>query len=102
MPGINLHLILKIFIGLIIGTILGFIIYILTISNYFIKINVKVIKTIKLIVIKIIWIIVYPLKLLLKPISFVIINITNFDKKIKNIIKKSYGKKDFKNKCRKI
>lgn len=83
----------------IIGLILGIIIYMLAISKHFININVKIISFIK----KIFKILSYPIKLilnilrkiLLKPISFFVINIkkinknfsTFYIKKTKNIIK---------------
>jgi len=97
----------------LIGLLLGILIYMLTISKYFIKANVEIINLIK----KIFF---YPLKLiwnllnkLLKPFSFVVINIRsifknicrkmfNMTKKVKNKEKITYGKKDFKKKCRKI
>lgn len=97
----------------IIGLLLGVLIYMLTISKYFIKINVFIISLIKKVIlypINLIWNI---LKKILKPFSFIVINIRkefkkicrkmfNIAKKVKKIEKIAYGKKDFKNKCRKI
>lgn len=69
----------------IVGLIIGITAYLLTISKYFIKLNVILVKFFKNIII-------YPLKLFFKPISFVVINIrkniTKFDKKIKESPKK--------------
>lgn len=97
----------------VIGLILGILLYMFTISKHFIKISVNIINILKKIII-------YPIKLtlniirkILKPFSFVVINIRkhitnisnkliNLDKKFKNIKKITYGKKDFKKKCRKI
>lgn len=94
----------------IIGILLGILIYMLTISRYFIKISVDIIKFLKKILL-------YPLKSvwnilvkIIKPFSFVVINIRktfkDFCKKMFNITKKvkkyTYGKKDFRKKCRKI
>lgn len=75
----------------IIGIFFGIIIYMLTISRYFIKINVKIIEVIK----KILF---YPIKIITnlinkatKPISFIVINIRkickNFVTKEINMIK---------------
>ncbi len=102
----------------IIGLALGIIIYILTISRYFIKINVKIVTLIKNIVLKISNIVLFPIKKILKllrkiffkPISFCIINIrkkvTNFYNKNQNIIKSNKNnvketkfKKIFRKKC---
>ena len=82
----------------IIGIIMGVVIYILTISKYFIKINVNIINFIKKILL-------YPIKLictilskLLKPFSFIVININNiFQKNVEKCLK---NKKDMK-KCKK-
>ena len=55
----------------IIGLILGIIIYMLTISKFFIKINIRIIEMLKKIL-------VYPLILsgkIIRPISFIVINI---------------------------
>ena len=76
------------------AVILGIIIYILSISSYIIKINVKIINYFKIIIIKAFKIISIPFtyiikilrKLFFKPISFIIINIkkfsTNYSKKL--------------------
>lgn len=81
------------------GVFLGCLIYMLLFSKYFIDINVKIIMIIKNIVIKILTIITFPLKLIIKfirkiffkPINFVTINIKKIElksqKKIKNILK---------------
>jgi len=97
----------------IIGLLFGIILYMLTISKYFIKANVAIIKLIKKVII-------YPIKLIwnllnkiFKPFSFIVINIRKilndfcrkmFDlrKKLKKTEKNIYGKKDFQKKCRKI
>ena len=68
------------------AVLLGIIIYILSISSYIIKINVKIINCIKFIIIKIWNIISIPFtyiikilrKLFFRPISFIIINIKKF------------------------
>lgn len=85
--------------------ILGLIIYMLTISKYFIKINVKIIVTIKQTIMKIISIILYPikklldilkeyvLKALLKPFRILTINIKNIHIS-KNNVKSHFKKKD--------
>lgn len=89
--------------------ILGLSIYLLTISKYFIKFNVKIITTIKKIVIKIFSFILYPIrivknfiiKLLLRPFRILTININNILKtrklkiKAKKSKKKKHNKKDF-------
>lgn len=108
----------------ILGLLLGIGIYMLTISRYFIKINVKIITFFKEMIKKVVTIILYPFHLLLhilknifgKPISFLVINVknisTNFNKKVikgfKNIKnakktkKTANKKKEFRGKCRKI
>lgn len=76
----------------IIGLIIGFILYMLTVSKYIIKSSVSVILFFKNIINKIFKIIIYPIKMIFKPISFVIINLKNItksDKKIKNNINNS-------------
>lgn len=77
----------------IIGLVLGIIIYMVAISKYFIKINVTIINFLKNIVtypIKLIWNL---LKKILKPFTFIIINIrkfsTNFCTKMLDATKKS-------------
>jgi len=79
----------------IIGLITGVLIYMFTISKYFIKINVKILTFFKNIILKILSFTLFPIKqllkvlrkIVLKPISFCIINIrknfTNCYKKIK-------------------
>lgn len=79
------------------GIILGVAIYILLFSKYFIKFNVKLINILKKIILKTLNIIIYPLKILkkniIKPISFITINIrksiTKFYKILSNIKLKS-------------
>ena len=89
--------------------ILGISIYLLTISKYFIKFNVKIITTIKNIIIKVFSLILYPivmiknfiLKLVLRPFRILTININNVIKtkkskiKTKKIKNKEKNKKDF-------
>lgn len=73
--------------------LLGIIIYMLSLSSYVIKINVKIIITIKNIIRKIFGILIFPIKTILvfirkiffKPISFVIINIKKI---LQNFLKK--------------
>jgi len=84
---------LYIFLGIILG---GFV-YVITISKFFININVIIIKTVKKTLINIIKMIILPFKILFKylrklffkPISFFCINFkkisTNFTKKFNNI-----------------
>lgn len=88
-----------------ISIILGVVLYNLTISKFFIKINVAIVKCVKAVINKILAVIIYPIKIFFKlikkifnkPFTLVIINI----KKIKNIIlkekikKQSTKKKDF-------
>ena len=81
------------------GVFLGCLIYMLLFSKYFININVKVILTLKKIIIKIISIIIFPInmiiklmkKIFFKPINFITINIkkskSSCQKKIKNVLK---------------
>lgn len=85
---------------IIIGLLLGILIYMLTISKYFIKINVTIITFIKNIIIKVINVILYPFKIIFKivkkiffkPFTFFVINIKkkcgDFCKKTKNNLKK--------------
>ena len=90
--------------------IIGFIIYILTISKYFISINVQIIEFFKMIIKQFLMIIFYPFKLIFKtlkriifrPITFITINIFNiFRKNVKNFNlfnknkKNTSQKKDF-------
>ncbi len=72
----------------LIGLLFGIITYLLTISKYFIKINVSIIKVIKKIL-------SYPIKIIckiFKPFSFIVINIrkilSNYWSKILNMTKK--------------
>lgn len=79
--------------------IIGVISYMLLLSSYVIKVNVKIINILKKIVLKIFAILALPLKFIfefikkifLKPISFIIINIrkisTNFFKNIIKVLK---------------
>lgn len=77
------------------AVILGFVLYICTISSYLIKINLKIINVIKRIFLKLFEIIYKPLiktfkilkKVIFKPILFVIINIRKNIKNIKNRLK---------------
>lgn len=90
--------------------ILGFALYILTISKFFIKLNVKIITILKKIISKILKVILYPFKFLIKllkkiifkPITFITINvfkIFNKNVKISNLFSKNKKntsqKKDF-------
>lgn len=82
-----------------IAVLLGLIIYMLSISTYIIKVNVKIINFFKTIILKIISIILIPFKYIVKifrkiffrPVSFIIINIkkfsTNYLKKLSNKMK---------------
>jgi len=90
----------------IVGLLVGVIIYILSISKFFIKINVTIITFIKSIIYKIIKIILYPIKFILKiirkmftPFTFFVINIK---KTIANFNKKLIKKAKMKNKSEKI
>ena len=81
------------------GVFLGCLIYMLIFSKYFININVKIILVLKKVIGKILSIIIFPIKKIIKfikkiffkPINFVTINIkkftTNYQKKIKNVFK---------------
>lgn len=78
---------------------LGSLIYMLIFSKYFIEINVKIILIFKNVIEKILAIIIFPIKIIMKfmkkiffkPIKFITINIkntkANCQKKIKNILK---------------
>lgn len=83
---------------LFLGILLGIIFYILSISKYFIKVNVFIIDTIKTVLGKTIAIILYPIKQVLKlilfrPISFVFINLKKlYIQNITKIFKKSTKK----------
>ena len=84
---------------MLIAVLLGLIIYMLSISRYIIKVNVKIINFFKTIILKIISIILIPFKYIVKifrkiffrPVSFIIINIkkfsTNYLKKLSNKMK---------------
>ena len=91
-----------------IGILIGCIVYMLTISNYFIKISVIVVKVAKNVIGKIISIVILPFKLILKPIKFITINVKKVIKRQINSIntKKiqffSKFKKDFRKKSRNI
>lgn len=83
-----------------IGIFLGVIIYMITFSSYIIKINVKIILTIKAIIKKIFGILITPFiyiikifkKIFFKPINIFLINFKNFSTKklikSRNIVKK--------------
>ena len=108
----------------ILGLLSGILIYILTISHYFVKVNVTILTFCKTILAKILKIVFYPFSILFrffkkvigKPFSFLVINIcklsTNFNKKITEKVKKKKKtkkvkenvkkKKEFHKKCRKI
>ena len=78
------------------GVLVGCILYMLLISNHFIKINVKVMLVLKKIIGKIIAILIFPLKMIFKPINFITINMKKFSikeyKKIKKSIKTQKSK----------
>ena len=59
----------------IFALIIGFVLYLFTISKLFIKVSVIIILFIKKIVGKILRILFYPIKILFKPFSFFVINI---------------------------
>lgn len=96
------------------GICLGIVVYMLSISKHFITINVKIITVLKTIVMKVISILLFPLKqiskiiqkLCFRPISFICINVKKFfvrnKLKIVNNMKKMHNprknpiiKKDF-------
>lgn len=82
----------------IIGIIIGVVIYILTISKYFIKINVNIINLVKKILLYPIKLICTILRKILKPFSFIVININNiFQKNVEKCLKSKKGMK----KCKK-
>lgn len=78
------------------GVLVGCILYMLLISNHFIKINVKIMLVLKKIIGKIIAILIFPLKMIFKPINFITINMKKFSikeyKKIKKSIKTQKNK----------
>lgn len=84
------------------AVILGFIIYIFTISSYLIKINVNIINTIKKIFIKALKIIYTPIikifkilkKITFKPLLFISANLKKNMKNIKNKLKSQKVKND--------
>lgn len=78
-----------------IGIFVGILIYMIFISKYFIKLNLKIIKIIQNFLLKILQIILKPFKFifyilkkfLFKPISFIFINFRTFYKKILRLFK---------------
>ena len=70
---IRIYMFLAIFIGCLL--------YMLLISKYFINVNVKIVFFIKKVIGKILIIIFFPIKLILKPIHFMTINIKKLLKK---------------------
>lgn len=83
-------------IYMFISLIIGLVVYFLTISKYFINLNVKIINIFKISISKILYILFYPIKIMinilqktfLKPFSFITVNIRNFGSKIlKNLTK---------------
>ncbi len=94
------------------GVFIGCILYMLLISQYFIKLNVKIILAIKNIVKKLLSIILFPLKivfgilkkLLCKPINIMTISFKKLQKNTKEKIKKlfSFNKNKINNKKSKI
>lgn len=83
------------------ATILGFLLYIMTVSSYIIKINVTIINFIKKIIQKIFNIICIPFKILFKfikklcfnPILFIIVNIKKKNKILFQKVHKLFNKK---------
>lgn len=83
-------------IYMFISLIIGLVVYFLTISKYFIDLNIKIINIFKISISKILYILFYPIKIIinilqkafLKPFSFITINIRIFSSKIlKNLTK---------------
>lgn len=83
-------------IYMFVSLIIGVVTYFLTISKYFIGLNVKIINVLKISISKILYILFYPIKIIinilqktiLKPFSFITINIRIFSSKIlKNLTK---------------
>lgn len=83
-------------IYMFISLIIGLVVYFLTISKYFIDLNVKIINIFKISISKILYLLFYPIKIIinilqkafLKPFSFITINIRIFSSKIlKNLTK---------------
>lgn len=97
---------------IILGISIGIILYMLILSHTIIKISVNIIKFIKKILTKILNILIFPFKIIYKvlrnifkkPISFIIINIrhifTKYKNNMKNKVKNTKEKKDFKQKRR--
>lgn len=90
----------------ILSLIFGVIIYMVYISKFFIRVNVKILTFIKKIIYKILNVILYPLrfsfkiiKKIFKPFTFFVINIkeitSNFIKKGSKKVKNKKKKKDF-------
>lgn len=100
----------------IVGLLIGCILYMLSISKYFIKVNVAILTMIKNMVYCILKIVLFPILFILKllkkivmPLPFFVINfqkkLFNFDEKAKTKKEKRKNKqrkKDFGKKCRKI
>lgn len=78
------------------GVFIGGLVYMLMFSKYFININVKIVSIFKFIIQKIISIIIFPIKIIIKftkkiffkPIKFITINITKIKINSQNRIKK--------------
>lgn len=62
----------------IIGIAIGIIIYMLIISTYIIKVSLFIINILKTVLSKIIGVIIYPFKIIFKPISIICINIRKY------------------------
>lgn len=90
------------------GVFIGCLLYMTTLSSYFIKINVKIVTTIKNIILKIVNVLMIPFKIFVKPIKFITINIKKIFRiqfnsiNTKKIHFFSKFKKDFKGKSRNI
>lgn len=82
----------------IIGIIMGILIYLLTISKYFIKMNVTIINFLKKILLYPIKLIYGILRKILSPFSFIVINI---NKSFKNNVEKCLNNKKEIKKCKK-
>lgn len=81
----------------IIGIIMGIFIYILTISKYFIKINVTIINVLKKILLFPIKLICGILKKILTPFSFIVINIRkSFEKNVEKCLNNRKSMKNVK------
>ena len=79
-------------IFMLVGTIIGFLIYLYTLSKSFIKINIKIISILKKITKKIIDLILR--KIFLKPCTFLVINMKKTLKNIKMSKKEKNNKKE--------